>query len=281
MAQFTLSHELALRCAKCANAVYSRTSADFSVTDTEAATVVAFRGTDDVQDFINDISVKMDDFAGVRVHRGFVRAYRAVREEVRRIVRDTTKPVVFTGHSLGGAIALVAALDTRKAACVLTFGQPRTCDQAGIDRLTGIVYMRIINNNDIVPWVPPARSAMYTHGGIALHTTEDGVLVPLTSLSLVTAELAAVARADMRDCLDDHRMEDYLRVLNNTTPEAWRVAVAGAQAVVCGRQIGYNLPLVVIVVIAVVLAALLAVLVGAVGLDVSGAVASKVLGMMT
>ena len=73
----------------------------------------------------------------ITVHTGFANSYRAVRTEVLDAVKEILqghpdRTIVLTGHSLGGAIANLAAMDIvegglRKASQVdlITFGAPK------------------------------------------------------------------------------------------------------------------------------------------------------------
>ena len=64
-------------------------------------------------------------------HLGFVRAWDRIREQVIEWLNSGSKeaPLVLTGHSLGGALALLAAFDLAKERfpirAVITFGAPR------------------------------------------------------------------------------------------------------------------------------------------------------------
>jgi predicted lipase len=70
-----------------------------------------------------------------------------------------------TGHSLGGAMASIAAgtivstgLFSSLKTKLITFGQPRTGNHeysAAIDRLLGVNVYRITHADDIVPHIPP------------------------------------------------------------------------------------------------------------------------------
>lgn len=78
--------------------------------------------------------------------------------------RDNDQTIWFTGHSLGGALARLAAArlyfeeSNLLADGVYSFGQPRTCDwilaRAYDKAFTDRTY-RFINNNDIVTQLPP------------------------------------------------------------------------------------------------------------------------------
>lgn len=76
--------------------------------------------------------------------------------------------VVITGHSLGGAIAVLAAAETRKAginAALYTYGQPRVGDE-GLDKWmednAGAGNFRVTHRDDPVANVPSLWTG-YTH----------------------------------------------------------------------------------------------------------------------
>mmetsp|Transcript_134005 Transcript_134005/g.347084 ORF Transcript_134005/g.347084 Transcript_134005/m.347084 type:complete len:395 (-) Transcript_134005:40-1224(-) len=110
------------------------------------ACVVAFRGTDNVNGWGQDLaSVFLTELPGCshqgetcRVGAGFLQNYQAIAEAVRAqlsaigCVKST--PMFVTGHSLGGALATLAMFDLERLgynlAKAYTFGQPRVGDAA-------------------------------------------------------------------------------------------------------------------------------------------------------
>jgi pimeloyl-ACP methyl ester carboxylesterase len=96
-----------------------------------------------------------------------------VKDEVLRVVKEQRglypdSSVVVTGHSLGGAVATLAATYLRKAditADLYTYGSPRVGDVAFADAASakgkGSTY-RIVNKKDPVPHVPTIRMG-YAH----------------------------------------------------------------------------------------------------------------------
>lgn len=84
-----------------------------------SAILLAFRGSVDTKNWIanlNTISVTYPGCSGCHVHNGFYSAYQGVSpfvhtaiQSLRAIHRDAS--IVITGHSLGGAMAILAALD--------------------------------------------------------------------------------------------------------------------------------------------------------------------------
>jgi hypothetical protein len=123
------------------------------------------------------------------VHAAFYRAYAAaVREgDVRRAVSrraevENRLPISIVGHSVGGALAHLAALDlaTRgfDVAEVWTFGAPRVGGRrfaAAYDEAVGDVTWRVVNRGDVVADIP--GFPLYHHVGAALaceREEEDG-----------------------------------------------------------------------------------------------------------
>ena len=124
--------------------------------------VLAFRGTEknswkDIKTDLNARFYQGQD--GVRVHTGFRDAYNQVREQVRTAVDSLPHnySLYITGHSLGGALAVMASKDLERdtlAACY-TFGSPRVGNEEFGEEIRAPVY-RIVNAADGVPRVPPS-----------------------------------------------------------------------------------------------------------------------------
>merc|ERR1712151_1373654 len=104
----------------------------------------AFRGTDAIQAWIQDLkSVALEEWAGCSfggqtcgVGQGFLEDYRAlaaqIKAEFQEIGCGKDSPLLITGHSLGGALSMLAAFDLASqgytVAKVTTFGSPRVGD---------------------------------------------------------------------------------------------------------------------------------------------------------
>jgi hypothetical protein len=127
---------------------------------------VAFGGTDSARNIKTDLNAKDVHPAWtdsinpkLRVHAGFARAWDSVRDEVLAAVSAATTAVsiVTCGHSLGGALATVAALDlavsTPKRIACYTFGSPQVGDQVFADAFKARVptSVRVITPLDPIP----------------------------------------------------------------------------------------------------------------------------------
>lgn len=124
---------------------------------------VAFRGTqpDQLLDCLSDADVALDPWQGSqRAHRGFMRAYRppliksAIQQQLRQWASDYPGlRITFTGHSLGAALATLAAADTEGAALV-NFGSPRVGDADFAQAFSGRTVSRYVDCCDVVTEVP-------------------------------------------------------------------------------------------------------------------------------
>jgi hypothetical protein len=145
-------------------------SARLILRDTEYGRCAAFRGTDDGASALTDLEfipcvVRM---LGL-VHLGFWEALDGIYDAV-----IPEKPIILTGHSLGGALALLLAarmtLDGAPPKAVFTFGAPRI-SIGGRARLVlqNVPILMFRHGIDIVPEVPPGfeHPAVLTEIGVA------------------------------------------------------------------------------------------------------------------
>lgn len=112
----------------------------------------------------------------IRVHAGFINAYKAVRESILSRVKESgLKEVWLFGHSLGGAMATLSSVDIQYnfpgvKVGVVSFGSPRVGNKhfqvSYMKRVPS--HLRVVNGNDLVPRLPP-KMFLYEHIGDYLH----------------------------------------------------------------------------------------------------------------
>ena len=125
-----------------------------------------FRGTDRAADYFTDARIGVErSVTGIPVHMGFNQVFKSLLTQLRTFVtlnRTGITRIICIGHSLGGAIATLAAewvkSHTALTVQLYTFGCPRV----GFDFFSTIVttklkatnIYRVYNESDPVPMVP-------------------------------------------------------------------------------------------------------------------------------
>lgn len=144
---------------------------------------IAIRGTANLANVMVDLDIEFqpDERLGITLHNGFRSAAEAVFNDVRpRLVAGM--PVQVTGHSLGGAIAVVLAMylkhDTAmQITQVITFGQPKVTNVTGADLYASIPLTRVVTQKDLVPLVPPLSPLQIKDLDVYWHMGEEIILL--------------------------------------------------------------------------------------------------------
>ncbi len=144
----------------------------------DGRSLVAFRGTEPqaVSDLDTDLAATLDPWPGhatARVHHGFAKALASVELELSLwLAGRPAAPVIFTGHSLGAALATLAA-SRWQAGQLITFGSPRVGNAAFVATLAGTAIERYVDCCDIVTHLPP-ESPFYTEAGATRYIDAAG-----------------------------------------------------------------------------------------------------------
>jgi triacylglycerol lipase len=143
--------------------------------------IVAFRGTepDRLGDAFDDARFGLVRATHGSVHEGFrdalERVWTPLVEKLTPLSGSRT--VWFSGHSLGAALATLAADRFPATAGVCTIGSPRVGDRAfaaAFDARFGECAARYVNDTDVVTHVPPPFPLPYQHVSQLRHITPDG-----------------------------------------------------------------------------------------------------------
>lgn len=135
------------------------TQAFLAKKDASKMAVLSFRGTQltDLRDIVTDLETRFYQENGIKIHNGFHKAFKCVEDAVTSAVKEIDEYSLYvTGHSLGGALALIAtrALNSDNLAACYTFGSPKVGTEEFGDDIKPPIY-RIVNAYDIVPVSPP------------------------------------------------------------------------------------------------------------------------------
>ncbi|MGE5625592.1 MAG: lipase family protein [Bacillota bacterium] len=144
--------------------------------------IVAFRGTQDLADWVTDIDAfqvplppawrgQIPSGDGIRVHLGFLllslQLHKQVLAALDRV--DKKAPVYVTGHSLGGALSVLTSLMLKlhgfEDVRMYSFAGPRAGNREFAAAYNGLVpaSYRVVNLCDVVPEVPPSRLDNWTY----------------------------------------------------------------------------------------------------------------------
>lgn len=200
------------------------------------ALIIAFRGTepDSIEDWLTDfkaskcpMSHQFDDatvdmsqisakdwekYSNCYVHEGFLEAYRQVAPIIHDLARNDGREVFLCGHSAGGDIASIAALELEMRGIqfrrLYTYGAARVfgwrAAQLAKNRLNGRMF-RVVNRNDIVPRVPSCVRFQHV-GTLAYINRFDDIQLPVAGY--VTYDRILGFRANI---IRSHLMKNYLK----------------------------------------------------------------------
>ena len=205
--------------------------------------VLVFRGSQQAADWSTNFKFRMKQFAFINtaqdsmpptgeVHRGFHDAWQSVESNVLWQLQQWWTPdsqLWVTGHSLGGALAALAATSLEyqgfRVSGLYTFGQPRVGDWAftrEVNERMGDRMFRFVNNNDIVPLIPPQVNPLnpgrlYGHMGQFRYCGFRGKLHKNSYITQRWGDRLLGFLAGLKqpgaDVVADHMMEFYVRYL--------------------------------------------------------------------
>ena len=176
--------------------------------------VLVFRGTTGFRNWLLDLDVrplKLKDQAVV--HRGFAEALNAVWHLLQPALERLTAPCFFTGHSMGGALAQLAATRVRPRA-VYCFGAPRVGNHGYVERMRAVPTYRIVNQRDIFAMMPPAsQMLLFRPAGRLVYICAQGRLRQIDD-----AEIAELADDATPETSPESRWYDPPRFLADHAP---------------------------------------------------------------
>jgi len=239
-------------CARASADAYRQETICGSATDTHCligeapdCLIIAFRGTNSIRNWVTDaefertILVSGVDGTCSKIHKGFEAALNSVIEQLinrlggcSRFVYQNCKPLFITGHSLGGALAILAALELQRnglpIAQVYTFGQPRVGNgdfKRRYEASLGDRTFRVVYEEDIVARIPhfPGWRDPYRHVGMEVFLPAFGIGEMVINPSLwylLASDAWGIYRAwciskfaGALDPIHDHHVGNYVSAL--------------------------------------------------------------------
>lgn len=180
---------------------------------------VASRAWRQARDLYTDCMVLQSSWLpGGQVHSGFASAFASVETQLddalQALSPEAREHLYITGHSLGGALATLAA---SRFGCrmLATFGSPRVGNREfarAFALQNAGKYFRVFNRSDIVARVPaPIR---FRHVGLPIFITHQGDIHPRPGLLIRLFSLARnLLRGRHASLMGDHGIQNYLEGL--------------------------------------------------------------------
>ena len=174
-----------------------------------AFAVLVFRGTETGQgrDVRTDLQLLEHGIGalpaeGVHVHEGFRKALESVWSDIETALAALECPCFYAGHSLGAALATLAAARRRPTA-VFAFGSPRVGNAGFVESLAGVDIHRVVDDLDLVTRVP-FKALNFAHAG-----QEHVLAAPKWHLTFDPREWIARFRSPPKP-LADHAPVNYV-----------------------------------------------------------------------
>jgi len=201
--------------------------------------IVVFRGTQEIGDFFKDAELKLKDDLVGKVHQGFRTSLNEVwdnnvkDQDMHQFIaqcQDNNQSIWFCGHSLGAALATLAAAeyalngnnsDVEAVKGIYTIGQPRVGNRKfakGFDAILAEKCFRTVNNNDVVAKIPlPGILFKYAHVGQEIYIDCYGKLqhsIPWWEKIRNQFRGIQMDFGDIGiDALEDHGSEGYVNLI--------------------------------------------------------------------
>ncbi|XP_046857527.1 putative lipase LIH1 [Xenia sp. Carnegie-2017] len=177
--------------------------------------VVSFQGSNDLTDWYRNLKFFKQRYSGCedcKVHIGFFQSYNALKEQMLEKVsalsdEHSDARVLVTGHSLGGAMATLAAVDLVNAGHrvdLITFGSPRVGNHEFAEHVNGALSglnLRMTYKDDLVTVVPPLMR--FVHVGQEINCVGTDRCHEYPANEDVT---------HFRGTISDHYMNNYLTI---------------------------------------------------------------------
>ena len=184
---------------------------------------VCYRDTRSLEDVLTDLNMDFSPFIIKgkqygRVHSGFREIWKNVNflSDVKSFLKShPSSRVVFTGHSMGGAIAHLASMEvavlTDHTPLMYSFASPRVFDKFGKSEfIKRVKHIRFKNGDDIIPEAPVwgrectfCRFRYYYHAAdVSIHMT--------TGKTFTCINDAKRFSETGRNAINDHHLKMYI-----------------------------------------------------------------------
>jgi triacylglycerol lipase len=182
----------------------------------ESYAVLAFKGTvpSQIRTVETDADFKLVQAKYGEIHQGFLDTFKELSKQIEPALKKVKVPVYVTGHSLGGALSLLATTllkDQDKLAACFNYGCPRVGNDLFADRLFKVPVYRCVHHADLVPGVPFFIMGYRQYGDMRYLTDKGRVCGG--SEAFIRRFLAMLNPLNMPQWIADHGIKNYIRIL--------------------------------------------------------------------
>jgi triacylglycerol lipase len=208
--------------------------------------LISVRGTVDKKNWALDEDTRgvNDKKIKILVQEGFEEAANAIYADVKQHLKPGYK-ISLTGHSLGGAVAALLMIyfheDGEKISQVVTFGQPKFTDEAGVRKFANLPLTRIVYQNDVVPMVPNTTEngrKKYAHIGAEVNILSGPYYSYLDAREANRKSIDQLDHDLFLISVPDHAIKWYLKGLRDKLKKAERVKYADREKYVVRHKRG-------------------------------------------
>ena len=175
---------------------------------------LVFRGTEQgLPDFaadLADLHVR-SDAETVDVHSGFKGQLDSIWDAIEADLSKLTCPIFYTGHSLGAALATLAAA-RRPPQAVYAFGSPLVGNHAFARMTARLPIHRVVDGSDIVTVMPPEKFG-FVHAGTEHRIGTSASKPRLTSTVVRVLRSILSIHKHPPKYLADHAPKNYVQRL--------------------------------------------------------------------
>ncbi len=198
----------------------------FASNDQTRQHIIAVRGTSNAENAMVDAAFVLvaDPLTGIDIHQGFLLAARDIYQQIRSEIKPGYR-INTTGHSLGGAVALILAmmLDAQNYPVgeVITFGQPKVTNISGSRKFKQLNVTRLVTPKDVVPLMPPLDPMDLMNLSIFWHQGTEIVLFKNKQYAVLSGTDSMLRASDFlndipgEQHLNSHFMTTYISHLKS------------------------------------------------------------------
>lgn len=188
--------------------------------------IVSIRGTSNTENALVDLALQLtlDKHTNIRLHDGFSQTAWAIYQEIKPQLKDNYI-ISTTGHSMGGAAALILAMhlktDDYHLGDVVTFGQPKVTNLAGANKFSQLNVIRVVTTKDIVPLVPPFDPVdinnldIYWHLGLEVILLEDENYAVTEGVESMLRAIKFTQEVISEENVKNHKISLYKNLIAN------------------------------------------------------------------